>query len=440
MSPAVAGPLAAGFLGLALWAPIALLILAGARRVRRLSEVLSPGGGPGPGRSPGRIGGASPQPSLSVVVTARDEGGRIEATVRRLLEQRYPGLRIIVVNDRSRDDTGAILERIRSEAGGDDSRLTVIHVRDLPRGWIGKCHACKVGALGARGDWILFTDGDVLLEEDDLLARVVAYAEDAGLDHVAVLPDLGPMPVIQAGLVAAFGQVYLLAARAHEMDRDLPRGGAGVGAFNLIRRTAYDRIGGHDLVRMDLADDFKLGRLLKESGARQRLFGGLSLVRCAWHRGALGLIRGLEKNLFGGFGFSLPILLLWTIASALPAYGPALSGILVSVLGGRSAGPIILLAAWMPFVLQTGLAFAAASEGPRHGGFRPAAVALAQPMSILLLLVAAWNSAIRTVARGGVVWRDTFYPLAELRAGLVPPGAGRRLPERRSPGEDLSRS
>src|SRR5881296_3995497 len=133
--------------------------------------------------------------------------------------------------------------------------------------------------------------------------------------------------------------MYLLAARVYEMERDKSRGGVGIGAFNLVRRSAYDRIGGHALLKMDPADDYKLGRLLKESGARQRLFDGVGLVRCPWHRGALNVARGLEKNLFTGFDYSVLELLGFTLAALVLVFGPlALSvvGLFASISAGRS--------------------------------------------------------------------------------------------------------
>jgi Glycosyl transferase family 2 len=408
------------FLG---WAALTLLVLSASRRVRDLAGRLGP-----------RPAAAAPLPALSVVVTARDEADQIEATVRHLLRQRYPGLQIVVVDDRSTDGTGAILDRLAAEpaAGG---RLRVIHNRELPGGWLGKCHACRLGAGAAAGAWILFTDGDVILVEEDLLARIVSLAERERLDHVAVLPDLRPMPPLQAGLVSAFGEMFMVAARAHEMDRDLPRGGAGVGAFNLVRRSAYDRIGGHDLLRMDLADDFKLGRLLKESGARQRLFNGAGFIRCPWHRGALNVVRGLSKNFFGGFNFSILELAAVTVALALASFGPLLlaaglfaTGIFAAARsGGAATSPALLAAALLPVLLQALVIGVGYAREAWRFGYSPLLLWILHPLSVLLLLSAAWWSAILTLWQGGVRWRDTFYPLAALRRGIVPPGAGRRF-------------
>jgi len=289
-----------------------------------------------------------------------------------------------------------------------------MHIRDLPAGWLGKCHACHLGAARAAGDWILFTDGDVEMVSGDLLARVVALAEEDRIDHLALLPDTRPMSALQTAVMAIFGHLYLLAARAWEIDRDRPRGGAGVGAFNLIRREVYDRVGGHRLLRMDPADDFKLGRLIKESGARQRIYDGVNLIRCPWHRGALAIVRGLEKNMFAGLNYSPALLVGLTILAGAALVGPGVAAL---------AGPF----AATGFATQLLVVAGAFVEQRRRTGGNPILLMLLYPAGALLIILAAWNSAILTLRHGGIRWRDTFYPLSALRRGIVPAGAGRRF-------------
>lgn len=411
MTPAVSAAAWSAAILFAAWSLFGYLLRRAVGSIALLRDL--DGGEPSPGELP----------TLSVVVTARDEAESIGTTVRRLLAQRYPGLEVIVVDDRSSDGTAEILDRIQAEAG--PSRLAVIHNRMLPRGWLGKCHACHRGASLARGEWLLFLDGDVELVSDDLLARVAALAVERGLDHVAVIPDQRPVSPLQQALLSVFAQMYLLAARVYEMERDRTRGGAGIGAFNLVRRAAYDRIGGHTLLKMDPADDYKLGRLLKESGARQRLFDGVDRVRCTWHRGALNVARGLEKNLFTGFDYSLLELAGFTLLALLLVFGPPALAVAGSVLGAWAGRPAVIAGACLPLLLEilvVGSGFRL--QASRYGG-SVLRLTLLYPAAVLLLLGAAWNSALRTLARGGVRWRDTFYPLAELRAGRVRAGAGR---------------
>jgi cellulose synthase/poly-beta-1,6-N-acetylglucosamine synthase-like glycosyltransferase len=365
----------------------------------------------------------APPPTLSVVVTARDEERDVEDCVERFLAQDYPGMELIVVDDRSTDRTPAILDALslRPSAAG---RLVVVHSRELPEGRLGKCHACSLGAARGRGAWILFADGDVSLRSPDLLKRVVAMAERERFDHVAILPDLRPQTVLQEAIVNVFGTLYLQACRAWEIERDLPRGGGGVGAFNLVRRTAYDRVGGHSLLMMDTADDFKLGRILKETGARQRMFHGTDLVVCPWLRGLPAVVRGIEKNSFGGFNYSLSFLAAASLAIAVAYLGPVFLPILGARFGAFDA-PLSTIAVLLPAALQYGaIAFQLLRYGDRTGS--RVLPSILYPLGVVFFLYAIWRSAILTLARGGVLWRDTFYPLDALKAGLVREGAGRR--------------
>ena len=126
-------------------------------------------------------------PSLSVVVPARDEERAAGESVRSMVAQEYPGpLEVVTVDDRSADRTGEILESLRAETPG---LLRVLRVKELPEGWLGKNHALFLGAAEARGDWLLFTDADVVFAPD-CFRKAVSYAVGNGLDHLALAPEL----------------------------------------------------------------------------------------------------------------------------------------------------------------------------------------------------------------------------------------------------------
>ena len=133
----------------------------------------------------------APQPIksvlCSVVLAARDEESRIETTLRRLLAQEGVRLELIVVDDRSQDGTSEILRRLAKEHGC----VTVKRIDLLPEGWLGKCHACHVGASAATGDWILFTDADCWMKPD-AIARALRVAERERADHITLTPGVAP--------------------------------------------------------------------------------------------------------------------------------------------------------------------------------------------------------------------------------------------------------
>jgi glycosyltransferase involved in cell wall biosynthesis len=355
-------------------------------------------------------------PPVTIVSAARNEAARIGAAARSLLAQDAPRLEVIAVDDRSEDATGAILDGIAAE----DGRLTVLHVTQLPEGWLGKCHALALGAAAASGEWLLFTDGDVSLAPD-AVRRAVSYATRHGADHVAVSADFEVHGLGEAIFVSYFVSVFNVSQRP--WDAPDPRSGAhiGIGAFNLVRRDAYVRSGGHTRLRMELLDDMGLGLILKTSGSRSMLAGHDGLVRARWQEGLGGLIRGVEKNAFPALGYDpvragVSVALLMAV-SVLPA-----AGILATDPWTRAAA----IVAWSGVVLVYSITARSARTSVGH--------AVCMPVGALLFGYSILASMFAILARGGVVWRGTFYPLAQLRAGRVwAMGSGRPRRIKRPP-------
>lgn len=332
-------------------------------------------------------------PRVSVVVPARDERGRIEVTVRRLFEQRDVSLEVVAVDDRGADGTGALLDALALELPG----LSVRHVRELPPGWLGKCHACHLGSRGARGDWVLFTDADIWLAPD-VLARAVAEAERAGAAHVALIPHEQPRGVWgTATLHAMMLGLSDLVGPANRGERFM-----GVGAFNLVRRDAFEAAGGYEALRLEVVDDVYTGFLMHAAGHRSRLLTAGPDVGVAYAQTPADFIRVVEKNGFAVYGYSALRLL-----ALLLLYLPLTLGALLGPVHGGWAGWAALLAlgpAIVPAVLMA-----------RRLALSPWPAPL-MPLAGWIMLYAVTRSMVLTLARGGVRWRDTFYPLADLRA------------------------
>jgi cellulose synthase/poly-beta-1,6-N-acetylglucosamine synthase-like glycosyltransferase len=132
------------------------------------------------------VAAGTPLPRVSIVVAARNEAAMIESAVRSLLTIDYPDYELIVVDDRSEDATGEILERLKAEIG---TRLVAVHVRELPAGWLGKTHAMWRAAREATGEWILFSDADVV-HAPQALRRAVHYAEQERAGHMVLFPTM----------------------------------------------------------------------------------------------------------------------------------------------------------------------------------------------------------------------------------------------------------
>jgi hypothetical protein len=334
----------------------------------------------------------------SVVVAARDEEARIEKSVRHLLAQTGVSVEVIVVDDRSADRTGEILRRLAAE----DARVRMIRVDVLPEGWLGKCHACYVGARAAAGDWMLFTDADCWLKSD-VVARALRVAHGDGADHVVLTPGIGPATPGARAWHIAF--LMSLANWFSGVNRDRPRAYLGMGAFNLVRATAYRECGGYEALRLTVLDDVRLGLLLRRAGKRTRGFIGGSDTECHWGTTVPDMIKVMEKNYFAAIDYRpVPAIalgiggpLLWLVAGV----GP-FTGTVVGTITG-----IALLSLMLP-----------AGIVARRLGW-PLRCAALTPFIYPALFYAVLNSALKTLRQGGIRWRDTFYSLDALRSGSV---------------------
>jgi hypothetical protein len=341
-------------------------------------------------------------PRLSVVVPALDEEATIGAAMRTLLALDYPRLEIIAVDDRSTDHTGAILDSLAAQ----DSRLHVAHVETLPPGWLGKNHALHVASQIATGEYLLFTDADVHFDPT-ALRRAVALAVQRELDHLVVFPEVELHGFWETVSVWFFGIMLVMRYRPWSVpDPKAKNSYLGIGAFNLVRAEAYRRMGGHAALPMEVADDMKLGKLLKESGARADSASSEGMVRVRWVVGLWGIVTGLTKNLFAGFEFRPVLAVVSAAALFLFATWPLI---------GLFAGPwparfLCLCTLWL-MVATASVAPAARSKSPLYG--------LAFPLAALVVIYIIFRSMLFTYRQGGIRWRGTFYPLDELRKGVV---------------------
>lgn len=340
-------------------------------------------------------------PPVSIVVAARDEGAAIETAMRSLLALDYPALELIAVDDRSTDATAGILDRL---AAG-NPRLKVVHVHALPSGWLGKNHALARGAREANGDLILFADADVAFAPA-VLREAVAVLEEERLDHLALAPGLRLPGAWLAACVAYFGRQFYLFLRPWRA-RD-PRSSAyiGVGAFNLVRAGAYRAVGGHERIALRPDDDVKLGKLLKAAGFRQDLRHAPEALSVQWYASVGEFVRGLEKNVLAGLDYHGVL---------------GLAGL--AALFSLEALPWIILALGDAPARWAALAAILVAVGTLAAILRetraPVAAALLAPAAAAIFVYACARSILLTYARGGIVWRGTFYPLAELRRNEV---------------------
>ena len=347
---------------------------------------------------------ATGNPRVSIIVPARNEEEHIGPALTKLLTLDYDNYEIIAVNDRSTDRTGEVIDGIASapEASG---RLKVIHIADLPSGWLGKVHAMWSAANQATGDWLLFTDADVFFRLD-VLTRALAYAESEPADHLVLFPRMIMHSPGERMTVAFFQTLFVFGHRPWKVADPKTKDHIGVGAFNLIRRRVYDAVGGYKALRFEVLDDMKLGKIVKNAGYAQRNVYGADLISLRWAKGATGMVDNLTKNFFAILSFQSWRLLLSAFALAFLNIMPFVG---VCLAHGWARLPYALALASI-FGIYVGMSWESDI---------PAYYVVLHPIGAAIFVYILLRSMTLTLSRGGVVWRGTFYPLEELRKGMV---------------------
>ncbi|MBI5850414.1 MAG: glycosyltransferase [Planctomycetes bacterium] len=336
-------------------------------------------------------------PRVVVILAVRDGEHELGATLDGLLAQRHVDLRVVVVDDRSRDATPALL----AGRAALDPRLVPLRVDSLPDGWLGKPHACWTGVRAAPdSDWLLFVDADSRLSPD-AVTRAVRAAETEDAAHFCLVPRL--LDLTLAGRAVALAFCLGLFERALDVARGSTRRAMGVGAFTLVRRDAYLAGGGHEALRMQVLEDMSLAMRMRRAGHRSALRLAIDEFAVRWITDLGSVFTVLAKNYFALFRYRLTLVLI-ACAALWSLWAAALLGPLTD----RWTG-------WFAFAGLASLWLPAAVVARRYRTAR--ALALWTPLCIPLIGAALLHSAIVTLRNGGVRWRDTFYPLARLRRG-----------------------
>jgi glycosyltransferase involved in cell wall biosynthesis len=338
-------------------------------------------------------------PRVSIIVPARNEAAMIESAARSLLIIDYPDYELLVVDDRSEDATGEILDRLTGEYG---ARLVVLHVKELPAGWLGKTHAMWSAARESTGEWILFSDADVV-HAPETLRRAVQYAEQERADHMVVLPTMLMETVGERMMISFFQAMFIFYGHRPWKVRDAKaKDVLGVGAFNMVRRTAYQKVGTYESMRLSVVDDMRLAEKVKRAGLASRVAFGEGMVTVRWGIGAAGIMRNLTKNFFAelryssAFAMAAACAVLWLHLG--PWLGTAFATGLARAGYALSLGCLVMVYAGMGRRTKISIGYV-----------------LLHPVASVLMVYTMLLSSVLTLVRGGVMWRGTFYPLEELR-------------------------
>lgn len=337
-------------------------------------------------------------PRVSLIVPACNEEDAIGPALQTLLDQDYPNLEIIVVDDRSTDDTGRVVSDLATNGQHD---LHLLRVDHLPPGWMGKSHALHIGTQRASGEILLFTDADIRMEKTSI-SRAVSLMINEHLDHIPVIfHPLGGNWLLNAMILdAASGLLSIF--KPWQVNNAKSRCFMGVGAFNMIRLGCYRDCGGHRAIQMHPIDDLMLGKLVKTNGFKQKCLLGNEMITVYWYKSASDMIAGLMKNSFSIFHYRL-----WLAAAAIVFI------FIVDLL------PLVGMFAPIGFASYLCMA----SVGLRIAGFTFGAVLCSMsPVTVIGAVVSPFinmfiiaRAALKTTREHGITWRGTFYSLKKLR-------------------------
>jgi glycosyltransferase involved in cell wall biosynthesis len=340
-------------------------------------------------------------PRVSVIIPARNEEKMIRQALQSVLRSDYPNLEFIVINDRSDDQTGAILAKMAAE----DTRLQVLNITALPEGWLGKNYALCEGAERASGELLLFSDADVIIEPSTL-GRAVGYLKTNRLQHLAAMPTVHLPSLLSRLFCSAFGVFFSGYLRPWKAKDPGSGSFIGIGAFNLITADAYKLSGTHRMIAMRPDDDIKLGKLVKKAGYRQEMVFGMGLLNVEWYSSLRELIAGLMKNAFAGLEYSVLMSISAGIAVLLLNVWP-----FTAILVVRGLALVLNVLAVIVILLFI-------SDANHFYGL-PRRYALAHPLSAILFVYIIWKSLVLTLWTRGITWRGTHYPLKLLKANRV---------------------
>lgn len=366
---------------LVLWVGVTLLLLINTRKIGFM-KALSPE--------------LAEAPAIAVIIAVKDEEAEVEEALQSVCRLQYPNFRVIVVNDRSTDGTAAILQRMAAN----DPRITVITIDELPAGWLGKNHALYKGYCASAEEWLLFTDADVKFAPY-ALQKAMNYVQQKNLDHLTALAEITSPSPLFVSVMNVFALMLDIKLKPWTIADPNSSSSMGVGAFNLVKRTAYEKAGTHVMISLRPDDDLKLGERIKRAGGRQDLLYGEKEISLAWYTSLSAFVNGLMKNMYSVYNYQ-PML----------AIGTALVTFLILAL----PVPLLLIAGtpypWLALVIVASQLTLMLGKKGIHAKWWHA---LMIPFAGLVMVYIIIKSTILTERQGGIYWRNSFYSLRELR-------------------------
>jgi len=355
---------------------------------------------------------------VSVIVPAKDEEENIRVAIETILAQHYRNLEVIVVDDRSRDRTAEI---VREVAAG-DARVRLVQVTELPEGWFGKPHAMQVAAREARGQWLLFVDADCRQAPHSVQTSVDFLAREQG-DMLSLWPVLEMHGFWENAVQPVAGSVLVAWFRPAWVNNPKHWAAFANGQYILLRRTAFDAVGGYEAVRTEIVEDIALARLVKRSGHRLLNAVGKDLSTTRMYTTLPQMAKGWRRIYYGAFkspawlGGVIALTFLFTLLPFL-----TLAHASVHMALGEPAPWVV--AEWALSLGILGLLFVTMQRYfvmARTNRW----YLLFYPLAVVLVLGFQFQALLRALGFGTVTWRGTTYKGNKVVGGAGGQGAGR---------------
>ena len=364
----------------------------------------------GPVLSRATIPDAPPAGRVSILVPGKDEETNIGAALETLIAQDYPDIEIIMIDDRSRDRTAAIVR----ELAASDPRLRLVQVKELPPGWFGKPHAMQTGAAQATGEWLLFVDADCRQAPHSVRAAVNFLSSRSG-DMLSLWPVLEMHGFWENAVQPVAGSVLVAWFRPSWVNDPKRRAAFANGQYILIRRSVFEALGGFEAVRNEVVEDIALARVVKQRGYRLWNAIGTDLFTTRMYDSLRAMYKGWTRIYSGGFrtpGFLAAVILLTILFTILPFAALVASA---AALTAGAGSPLVT--AMLALAVATSVAifitmrryFLLGRANPWYLFFYPLAVVLVTGFEL--------GAMLRTLGLTGTTWRGTTYRRGKVVAG-----------------------
>lgn len=332
------------------------------------------------------------EPFVSIIVPARNEARRVlSKSISSMLAQTYKRYELIVLNDRSTDDTEKILAEFKEQ----NAKCKIYNGIEPEKHWLGKPFALQQAFEKAAGDWILSTDADIIFAPATL-QTVISYAEKNNFDALTLIPKQIYGSFWERLFMPVFGWFCLLAMPLHRVNDRRRKESMGVGNFFMFRREVLEKIGGFESVKSEVAEDLKLGEILKKDGYKLRIDYAPALIETRMYAGFGEIWEGFTKNLFSGMKFSIVKMFSGALSIFLFGVLPVFLAVFFSARGNFK----LFLPLAVAYLLQAGVLAKANREWQGSLIYAPLA-----PLGLALFLAILTNSAIRILSGKGVTWK-----------------------------------